>query len=459
MSNHETKSLEEALIGALLNDSVQYYVISAGLKPEYFSDPLYGEIYGVIASLLESGKGLDVNLICHGIKTPPTDFSLSAALLRFAKDTGGGSFAEEYAEEIAEGYRLRKLDEAAAKIGSMSKTGNRAEDLAEEAHKVIDAAMTETHVRDTETVSQVGQSILERIRESHKPQAPLFTVRTGLGFLDELIGPMIPGQLIWIGGRSGMGKSILAGQITTSVAAQGIPVCPISTEMSPVNGESRALQAHTGIPSENIEALLLNAEEEERITSAVKQRSAYPIHYDGGGFDHFDKIRARVKRLVRIAGIKLVIIDHFHDMKPIDKFKSDREQKNGLAKALKQLAKELQIPMIVIAQASRWEPRDKVLHDADNIPWPNIQMFEGAAGIEQSADKMVVIHRPEWYLKQFKPASPGEKWENSYFKWKDKAQLVMPKSRNSEGSRTVLCYFNGPWQRFQYEDPRDEALV
>ena len=284
LSNHDTRTLEEALIGALLNDSVQYYTISAGLKPEYFSDPLLGEVYSVIASLLEQGKGLDVNLVCHGIKTPPTEFSLSAALLRFAKDTGGGSFAEEYAEEITEGYRLRKLDEAAAKIGSMSKTGDRAEDLAEEAHKAIDSAMTETQVRDIETAGQVGMRILERISESHQPKAPVFTISTGLAFLDELLGPMIPGQLIWIGGRSGMGKSVLSGQITTSVAEQDIPVCPILTEMSPTDAESRALQAQTGIPSERIQAMLLNVEEEDRLMHAVGNRRQLPIHYDAGGF-------------------------------------------------------------------------------------------------------------------------------------------------------------------------------
>ena len=459
MSDHDTRMLEEALIGALLNDSLQYYAISAGLKPDCFSDPLLGEVYGVIAALLEQGKGLDVNLVCHGIKTPPKGFSLSAALLRFAKDTGGGSFVEDYAGEIIEGHRLRRLDAAAAKIATMSKTGERAEELAEEAHKAIDGVLSGTIVRETETAGHVGKRLLERISESHQEHAPHFTINTGLGFLDELLGPLIPGQLIWIGGRSGMGKSILSGQITTSVARQGIAVCPVLTEMSPDDAESRALQAATAIPSESIQALRLNAEEEERLAQAVYGRDGLPIHYDGGGFDPFDRIRARLKRLTRLQGIRLAIIDHFHDMTPIDPRKSDAEQKNELAKKLKELAKELQIPIIVFAQARRWEPMGGVIKAYKDIPWPNIQMFQGSAGIEQSADKMVVIHRPEWFLEQFKPASPGEEWENAMFSWKNRTLLVIPKSRNSQGNRQVSCFFNGPLQRFQYEDPRDEALI
>ena len=385
--------------------------------------------------------------------------SLSAALLRFAKDTGGGSFIEEYADAIIEGHRLRKLDKAAASIANMSKSGERAEDLAEKAHREIDAILSGTLTRETETAGHVGQRLLERIALSHWDNAPAFTIKTGVGFLDELLGPLIPGQLIWIGGRSGMGKSILSGQIATHVAAQGIPVCPVLTEMSPDDAESRALQAATGIASESIQAIRLNAQEEERLARAVSEREPLPIHYDPGGFDAFDKIRARLTRLVRLCGIKLAIIDHFHDMTPLDPRKSDAEQKNELAKKLKELARELQIPVIVFAQAKRWEPVGGVVRSYKDIPWPNIQMFQGSAGIEQSADKMVVIHRPEWFLEQFKPASTGEEWENALFTWKNKTLLVIPKSRNSQGNRQVACFFNGPWQRFQYGDPREDALV
>lgn len=459
MSNHSTIKLEEGLVGCILNDSGQYFMVAELLKPDYFSDPLLGEVYGVMAALLEKGKKLDINLICHNVKEKPKQFELSTNLLLLAKNADSASMVEDYAEEIRQGYQKRKLDGAAAKIGSLTGSGDRAEDLAEQAHKEIDAAITGAQVREVETAGQVGRRLLERISESHQEQSPAFTITTGVPFLDELLGPLLPGQLIWIGGRSGSGKSTMAGQITTSVACQGISVSAVLTEMTPEDAEARALQSHTGIGAENIQAMNLNASEEDALGQAIVSREKLPIHYDAGGFDHFDKIKARLKRLVRLQGVKLIILDHFHDMKPIDHRKNDREQKNELAKAFKQLAKELGVPIIMIAQMKRWEPYGGVVKSVKDIQRPNIQSFEGAAGIEQSADKMIFIHRPEWFLNQFKPSSPGEEWENDHFKWKDKVQLIKPKSRNSEGNQTVTCFFNGAWQRFQYNDPKQDALV
>lgn len=459
MSNHATVQLEEGLIGCILNDSGQYFMVSEALKADYFSDPLIGEVYGVMAELLEKGKKLDVNLIAHNVKEKPKQFDLSSTLLRFAKNADNASMVEDYAEAIAEGHRRRQLDQAAAKISSLTSSGESAEDLAEQAHKEIDAAISGSQIKEIETAGQVGRRLLERISESHQEQAPAFTITTGLPFLDELLGPLLPGQLIWIGGRSGMGKSVMSGQITSGVASQGHPVAAVLTEMTPEDAEARALQSSTGIGAERIQALGLNAAEEDALGQAIVYRDKLPIHYDAGGFDHFDKIKARLKRLVRLCGVKLVIIDHFHDMKPVDPRKGDVAQINELAKALKTLAKELAVPIIVLAQGKRWEPAGGTLRKAADIPWPNIQMFQGGAGIEQSADKMVVIHRPDWYLDQFKPASPGEEWENDHFKWKGKALLVMPKSRNSQGNRNVTCFFNGEWQRFQYDDPREDALI
>jgi replicative DNA helicase len=262
---------------------------------------------------------------------------------------------------------------------------------------------------------------IEHVLETGETRTGLMT---GFPALDTLLTGFYPGQLILLAARPSMGKSALAQNIAENLADAGIPSAFASLEMSKLEIAYRSIARVAKIPTHRLRTGEINHTEVAKFTEAKKKvlaRAAY-FHVEDNASLTVSKLRAELKRMKRQQPLGLAIVDYLQMMVAAKTEENRQAQVSEISRSLKVLARELEIPILALAQLNRnLEGRtDKR---------PVLSDLRDSGSLEQDADVVLFIYRDEFY----NPDSDAQ----------GVAEIIVAKNRNGEAHKTVSLGFSG----------------
>ena len=332
---------------------------------------------------------------------------------------------------------------------SLGVQGNQpAADIAGGAIELLDEIAMAASAGSTPQVSirEAGEKALERMQYGMQNPGKLAGMSWGLKGLDSKTGGLKRGELFILAGRPGMGKTALAICIARATAAAGEPTFLSSLEMGDVSVADRSLAdlAHDRrdrIPYYDIANGTLNDAQAMRVIEAARQQREWPLQIDPAPGLTVSQIAARARRhkqTLERQGRRLgpVIVDHMHIVKPSNRYSGARVNEVGeISAALKGLAKELDVPVIALAQLSR------ALENRDDKR-PTMADLRDSGTIEQDADAIIFVYREAYYLERSTGANAEQ--ENArvdrLVDVKDQLEAIVAKQRNGPtGTVHLFC--------------------
>src|SRR5436190_262344 len=472
---------EAALLGALMIDNRLVEDVQLKLKPDHFFEPLHGRIYEAILKLT------DRNMIANPVTLRPMfegDEGMKevggAAYL--AQLTGSGAAligARDFAQQIYDLALLRALIGVGRDLveGALDTSEDVAplaqiERAEAELYKVAEEGGAEGRAQ---SFGEAAKASIRNAEAALNRGGGLTGITTGFTALNSRIGGLQRSDLIIVAGRPGMGKTALATNMAFSTAlrfiqdqadgiepmkAAGSPIAIFSLEMSAEQLVTRVLSEQSKVTAEQIRTGNLSHQEFASFARAASELQSLPFYIDDTPGLTIAALRARARRLKRQKGIGLVVVDYLQLLHGTGKGTSgdNRVQEiSEISRGLKQLAKELDVPVIGVSQLSR-----AVEQREDKRP--QLSDLRESGSIEQDADIVLFVYREEYYLKSHEPKHPipgdpaevfsaFEEWESKHALVAGMAELIIAKNRHG-GTGKERLRFEGRFTKFS--DPADE---
>jgi replicative DNA helicase len=419
---------EQSVLGALLldNDSVDRI---AELRADQFYRYDHRVIFDHITRLILAGRRADVITTFEALCASGKDEQVGGLkyLNALAQNTPGSAGIKRYAEIVIERAQLRGILCAVDEIGAMvhNRAGKTASEIIAEAQERFEP-LAETRSFEPKEVGPVLTSIVEEI-DARYHGAELPVVSTGFRDLDDKLGGGMRGaELIIVAGRPSMGKTALSMCVAGHVAQGGGSVLVFSLEMSAKSLHQRNLSRIGGIPLGHVlDGKKITDEDWPRLTHGVAVMSEMRMYVDDTSGLSMSEIASRSRAIKRRAGLDLIVVDYLGLMTGGTEERQDLKIA-GYSAGLKGLAKQLDIPVIVLAQLNRGvEQRPNKR--------PTMADLRDSGAIEQDADLILMLYRDEVYNLD----SPD----------KGTAELIIGKQRNGETGIVRLAFF-GEKQKF-----------
>ncbi|MHA7872062.1 MAG: replicative DNA helicase [Hyphococcus sp.] len=449
---------EQAILGAILFDNEIFYRASSFLKSEHFYDPVHRLIYEAMADLINSGRlaspvALDTYLsnTAGYIETGGKKY-----LEQLAANVPSTAGAVDYARIVFELSICRGLISIGADMMDRAKIA----DLEDHpARQLEDAEQALYALAETGKYGGGFKSFRTAITESIELASAaiqrdggLAGVSTGLRDLDRMMGGLHPSDLIILAGRPSMGKSSLGVNIGVNVArahktqkqadgslktTEGGVVGLFSLEMSAEQIATRIISDFARVPSEKIRRGEVDQDQFEKIYHAARDLEKLPLFIDDTGGLSIAQLAARARRLKRQQGLDLLIVDYIQLLTGSARRNDNRVQEiTEISQGLKALAKELNVPIIGLAQLSRQvEARDDKR--------PQLSDLRESGSIEQDADVVLFVFREKYYLSRSEPREGTEdhvKWMARLEEVGDTAEVIIGKQRHGPIGKVDLHF-------------------
>ena len=394
----QARDIEEAVLGALMLEKDAYFIVNEILKPESFYENIHQLIFQAIVDLAVSQRPIDMLTVTDQLRktgeleTVGGPFYIS----RLTEKVASTAHLEYHATIVAEKFLARELIRFTGVIQGQSF------DETVDVHELIQEAESELFKITQRNVKNEAKQINPIIKESldliHKAAAQkegLSGLRSGFTALDKITSGWQNSDLIVIAARPSMGKTAFALSMAKNMAINfKIPVAFFSLEMSNVQLVNRLIVNVTEIPGEIIKNGQLAPYEWEQLYAKVKELFDANIYVDDTPSLSVFELRTKARRLVREHGIKCIFIDYLQFMNASGMDTKSREQEvSAISRSLKGLAKELDIPIIALSQLNRNVEGRQGLEGKR----PQLADLRDSGAIEQDADIVCFIHRPEYY--------------------------------------------------------------
>lgn len=420
---------EAALLGAMLLSRHAIADATETTAPEDFYQPCNETIYRAILTLYADGRPADaVTVLAELIRTGD------------AAKVGGGVYLHElmgacitpgnagyHATIVRDLAVRRRMVEAGNRIAQMGYETDDGDDLA----AIVDRAQSETHNlsargHETEGVDNAAtlDEVLEQIEHGTEPGLP-----TGFVDLDQLTGGLHPGQMWIVAARPGIGKSTVALDLVRCASIEHRhPSVFFSLEMNRRELMRRALSAEARIPLHHLAHGRMSPGQWNQVRGVYERIATAPVELDDSPDLTMMRIRTKARRLAQRKGLRLAVVDYAQLMNSGASRRHENRQTevSAISRGLKLLAKELSIPVVVLAQLNRG-PEQR----ADKRPMMSDLRESGA--LEQDADVVLLLHREDAYDRESPRA--GE------------ADFIVAKHRNGP-TATIVVAFQGHYSRF-----------
>ncbi|HOJ23957.1 MAG TPA: replicative DNA helicase [Bacteroidales bacterium] len=435
---------EEVVLGALLIEPNALATVIDILQPEVFYKEAHQRIFAAVLALYPIGEPIDVITVTNYLrKSGEIDFIGGPAYIAQLTDRVISAANIEYhARILIEKYIQRKLIEISNNIITEAYDATSdAFDTLNEAENALFQINEQNLRRSFRSMPSVLQVVREQIETAYKNQGEYTGVVSGFYQLDQLTGGLQPSDLIIIAARPGMGKTAFALSMARNMAVEfGFPIAFFSLEMTAPQLVIRILSAQTQISSERIRKGELDDTEWMTLNEAMNKLSNVKLFLDDTPALSIFELRAKARRLKQAYDIQAIYIDYLQLMTAkIDK-NSNREQEiASISRSLKALAKELNIPVIALSQLSR------DVEKRSGTKRPQLSDLRESGAIEQDADIVIGIYRPEYYMKE------EQVDEDKLAAVKNKAEIILLKHRNGPLG-TVNLYFLNQFALFTDED-------
>ena len=443
----QATEVEKAILGALMIDKEAYVAICETLKPKSFYEPRHQKIYEAVEQLSINDKPIDVLTVTEQLTKDGT-----------LEEVGGAAYVAELSSKvatsanivfhsniIAEKYLSRQLINYASTIGTKAfdETIDVKDVIMEAEQNLFEIAQTNMKKDYTSIKTLVGLSSKTMMKNSEN-KGDVSGISTGYYRLDYLTSGWQNSDLVIIAGRPAMGKTAFALSMAKNIAAdQRIPMAFFSLEMSGEQLANRLISNVCEIEGRKILSGQLDRAEWERFDKRINHLIEAPLYIDDTpGLSVFE-LKTKAHRLFREQGIKLIMIDYLQLMNASGgHFNNRQEEVSKISQSLKELARDLNIPIIALSQLNRGVDTRQ---GADGKR-PLLSDLRESGAIEQDADMVIFVHRPEYY--HIYQGSDGEDYRG-------KAEIIIAKHRKG-ATDIALLNFRGEYTRF--ENPEDSSL-
>jgi replicative DNA helicase len=450
---------EQAVLGAILFDNEIYYRIAAFLKTEHFFDPVHQLIYNTCGALVNQGRLASPVLVDASLAASPgyAEAGGRKYLEQLAANVPSTAGAPDYARVVFDMSVRRGLiavgSELIERARDASLDDEPAAQLAEAEQALYKLAETGKYGGGFKSFRTAIAEAIDIADAAVKRDGGLAGVATGLRDLDHTLGGLHPSDLIIIAGRPSMGKSSLATNIAVNAsrayraerqpdgsykATDGAVVGLFSLEMSADQLATRIIAETSGIPSNEIRRGEVDQEQFERIYHAARELESLPLFIDDTGGLSIVQVAARARRLKRQHGLGLLVIDYLQLLSASASRRNDGrvQEITEISMGLKALAKELNVPVIALAQLSRQvEQRDDKR--------PQLADLRESGSIEQDADVVMFIYREDYYLRRTEPRpdSPDfAEWQAKCDAARGVAEIIIGKQRHGPIGKVELAF-------------------
>ena len=394
----QARELEVAVLGALMLEKDAYSIVSEILKPECFYEKAHEKIFSAIVDLAVSQRPVDMLTVTEQLRRRGEleDVGGPVYIAQLTSQVASSAHIEYHARIIAQKYLARELISFAAQVenSAFDETID-VDDLMQEAEGKLFEISQRNVKKDVTQINPVIKDALEMLERAANQKEGLSGLRTGFGGLDKITSGWQDSDLVIIAARPAMGKTAFVLSMAKNMAVDfNIPVALFSLEMSNVQLVNRLIVNVCEIPGEKIKSGRLEGYEWQQLDFKIKELYDAPIYIDDTPSLSVFELRTKARRLVREHGIKCIIIDYLQLMNTSGmNFGSREHEVSMISRSLKGLAKELNIPIIALSQLNRGvEARQGVEGKR-----PQLADLRESGAIEQDADMVCFIHRPEYY--------------------------------------------------------------
>lgn len=413
---------EQAVIGSMLLDPACLVEVSSILEAGDFHGDAHQVLYRAILSLHDDGRPFDaVTLIDELSRVGRLEKAGGEEVIRKAlEQTPHAANAAYYAQIVRQRSVARRVVEAAHEtLREGYSDGFTADELVDRAERRFFAIGQGRLREEAVPIGDLVRRAMLRIAERAEGFAAS-GLGTGYGDLDDLTGGLSPGNLVVLAARPGMGKTALALGIADHVAGSlDVGTLFVSLEMAGGELAERVLSARSGVPSTKIKAARFLSDEGRRsLDEAAPLIEGLPLWVDDSASLTPSQISASARRFKARHDIGLLVVDYLQIVVPEDDRQPRQEQVAGASRRFKALAKEIGCPVLVLAQLNR-QPEQR----ADRRPV--LSDLRESGQIEQDADLVILLHRPEYYDPIDKPGI---------------AELIVAKNRNGATAKLDLVF-------------------
>lgn len=425
---------EESVLGSVMLSKVAVSEVLETLEPEDFYREAHAKIFEVVRDLFSQGEPIDAITVPEELRRRgsleaigglPYVHTLVSAVPTAANATYYGRIVSELAT-------LRRLIDAATTIAQDAyEVPEDVEEAVNRAEQAVFSVASRRLHQDFQPLGGLLRDAMDHIEMLAARGQDVTGVPTGFTELDRLMSGMQPGNLILVAARPAMGKSTFAMNVAQHAAQhEGIPVVVFSLEMSSMEIVQRLICAEARVDTSKVRSGRMGEAEWRRVINATGRLDAAPLFIDDTPSITMGEIRAKCRRLKSKSGLGLVVVDYIQLMQSPRRSENRVQEVAEISRALKILAKELEVPVVAVSQLSR-SPEQT---GGAKPRRPRLADLRESGALEQDADVVMFVYREDYYDKDTER--------------KGEAEIILEKHRNGP-TDTVTLAFLGQYTKFE----------
>ena len=436
---------EQAVIGSILVTNEIFDEINTIVTSLNFYDPMHQKIFNAIESLIYKGMLANPITLKNYFEDEKDDLDVPEYLVKITKFSTSTRQATEYSKIIYDMFVRRELIKISeqtidtAKLNDLDVSG---QNIIENSERLLfDLAEKGSFNSSLIKFDDAMRQTIEMASAAYKNEEGIVGVPTGLKDLDDRLGGLHQSDLIIVAGRPGMGKTALATNIAFNAAqklqdsGRKSSIAFFSLEMSSEQLSTRILAEQSRIKSNDIRRGKISDDQFDKFIETSKNISELPLYIDETPAISVAALSNRARRIKRLFGLDMIVVDYIQLMKGSYNNKDGRVQEiSEITQGLKAIAKELSIPVVALSQLSRAvESRDDKK--------PILSDLRESGSIEQDADVVMFVYRESYYLKNKEPRGATvehAEWQAKMNEVSHLAELIISKQRHGPTGNITL---------------------
>ena len=433
---------EKSLLGAIMIDENVLPEVITIVRAGDFYEARHQIIFEAMVNLYDAHKPIDLLTLTNELKALKKlkEIGGAAYLTELSNFVPAASHAKAYAEIVEKNSTRRRLIRAGTEIANKAYAEDaNVDNLVGEAEQELFEVSDKIIKSDYRALNELLGDAFERIEELHNNKGSLRGLKTGFRDIDKKTAGFQKGDLIIVGARPAMGKTTFAQNLAYNIASINKKgVLFFSMEMAANEIIERMISDVSGVKNWGIRTGNLSDEEFAKIGDAMAEMAEIPIYIDDTSSMNVMELRNKARRAAHDHDIGIIIIDYLQLIAGSDRYKGQRVQEvTEISRGLKILARELEVPVVALAQLSR------NVTGREN-PRPILSDLRESGSIEQDADLVMLLHRPDYYKEN------DDNYEPTHI-----TEVIIAKHRHGEAGKVEL-YFHPELLRFMSLDKTRE---
>ena len=437
----QAPDMEKAVLGALMIDRDAYLEVCDLLRPESFYEPRNQMVYEAIQQLSMEESPVDVLTVVDKLEKTGRLLEIGGPgyIAELSSIVVTSANIEYHAHVVAEKYLSRQMAHYVSIIGKKTK------DVIQEADSLLLEISQKSVKKEYSVLAPIVNQAVKIVEAAYANKGGLTGISTGFYKLDDMTCGWQKSDLVIIAGRPAMGKTAFALSLAKNIAVdQKIPMAFFSLEMTSVQLANRLMANNCQIEGHKLMSGQLKRDDWDRLDKHLNSLLEAPLYVDDTEGIPVMELRTKIRRLIKEHHIELVMVDYLQLMTASGmRYNNRQEEISLISRALKGMAKEFNIPIIALSQLNRGVDT----REGAEGKRPRLSDLRESGAIEQDADMVIFLHRPEYYgIYQS---------EDGSIDYRGKAEVIISKHRKGAVG-IIMMDFKGEYTRF--ENPEDNRI-